>query len=365
LRKLKVIQLVPELNSGGVERGTLELGKFLSGQGHESIVVSNGGRMIEKLTLEGSRHIRMPVHRKNPVSLLQVYKLRKLFLDQKPDVVHARSRVPAWLCFFALKLVKTELRPKFVTTIHGFYSVNAYSKIMISGDHVICVSNSVRDYVLENYPEFNNKKNSVILRGIDHKLYPHGYKPSQDWINKWHEDFPETKNKTLISLPGRVTRLKGHELFIELISELPHEYHGLVVGDIHSKKSEYYRELNGRIKDAGLESRITFSGNRTDIKEILAFSNVVLCLSTKPESFGRTVLEALTLGTPTLGFNTGGVFEILSIIFPEGILSVRKARLIAEKVLLMNENEIKPKPHNYFTIEQMLSDEIRLYQSIA
>ena len=365
MRKLKVIQLIPELNSGGVERGTLEVGKYLSQRGHKSIVISNGGRMVEKLIREGTKHIQMPVHRKNPISLLQVLKLRKLFLSEKPNIVHARSRIPAWLCFLALKLIARELRPKFVTTVHGFYSVNIYSEIMTKGDAVICVSNSIRDYVLENYPGINQVKNSVIYRGIDHELYPHGYKPSEDWINKWHEDFPETKNKTLISLPGRVTRLKGHELFIELISELPNEYHGLIVGDIHSQKSEYYKELNGRIKDAGLESRITFSGNRADVKEILAFSKVVLCLSIKPESFGRAVLEALTLGTPTLGFNTGGVYEILSKIFPEGILSVRKARLIAEKVMLMNENKIKPKPHNYFTIEQMLSDEISLYQSIA
>lgn len=365
MRQLKIIQLVPELNSGGVERGTLEVGKYLSKQGHKSIIISNGGRMVEQLLRDGSEHISIPIHRKSPVSLLQVLKLRKLFLDQKPNVVHARSRVPAWLCFFALKLIDKELRPKFLTTVHGFYSVNTYSKVMTLGDHVICVSDSIRDYVLENYPGVNQEKNSVIYRGIDHELYPHGYKPSQDWINKWYESFPETKNKVLISLPGRVTRLKGHELFIELVSELHDEFHGLIVGDIHSKKSDYYRELNRRIKDAGLESKVTFTGNRADIKEILAFSKIVLCLSRKPESFGRTVLEALTLGTPTLGFNAGGVREILSKIFPVGIISDRDVKSIAEKVLLINEYGIMPKPHNYFTIGKMLTDEINLYQKIS
>lgn len=365
MRKLKVIQLIPELNSGGVERGTLEVGKYLSQRGHKSIVISNGGRMVEKLIREGTKHIQMPVHRKNPISLLQLLKLRKLFLFEKPNIVHARSRIPAWLCFLALKLIARELRPKFVTTVHGFYSVNIYSEIMTKGDAVICVSNSIRDYVLENYPGINQVKNSVIYRGIDHELYPHGYKPSEDWINKWHKDFPETKNKVLVSLPGRLTRLKGHELFIELVSELPDKFHGLIVGDIHSKKSDYYRELNGRIKNAGLDSKITFTGNRIDIKEILAFSKIVLCLSRKPESFGRTVLEALTLGTPTLAFNAGGVSEILSKIFPEGTLSDDDAKTIAERVLYISENEIMPKPHNHFTIEQMLSDENHFYQSIA
>ena len=149
MRKLKVIQLIPELNSGGVERGTLEVGKYLSKQGHESIVVSNGGRMVAQLVKEGSIHIQMPVHKKSPVSLLQVFKLVKLFLLEKPDIVHARSRLPAWLCFFALKFVKDELRPKFVTTVHGFNSVNIYSEIMTKGDCVVCVSKSIKDYLLK------------------------------------------------------------------------------------------------------------------------------------------------------------------------------------------------------------------------
>ena len=106
MRKLKVIQLLPELNSGGVERGTVEVGKYLSDQGHESIVVSNGGRMVEQLIREGSKHVKIPVHRKNPISLLLLPKLRKLFISEKPDIIHARSRIPAWLCFLTLKLIK-------------------------------------------------------------------------------------------------------------------------------------------------------------------------------------------------------------------------------------------------------------------
>ena len=111
----------------------LRLGQHLSTQGHESIVVSNGGKLVEQLLSEGSNHVQIPVHKKNPTSLLQVLELRKLFLHEKPDIVHARSRVPAWLAFIALKLIIKSQRPKFITTVHGFYSVNAYSTIMTRG----------------------------------------------------------------------------------------------------------------------------------------------------------------------------------------------------------------------------------------
>ena len=144
MKKLKVIQLVPELNSGGVERGTLEVGRYLSENGHQSIIISNGGRMVEQLIREGSRHVKFPVHKKNPISLLQVPKLRKFFLREKPDIIHARSRIPAWLSYLTLMLINRGKRPNFVTTVHGFYSVNAYSKVMTQSDHVICVSNSIR-----------------------------------------------------------------------------------------------------------------------------------------------------------------------------------------------------------------------------
>ena len=137
--KLKVIQILPELNTGGVEKGTVELASFLASKNHLSQVVSNGGRMVTKLTNEGSRHHQMPIHRKSLLSILQVPKLRKLFAKEKPDVIHVRSRMPAWLTWFAWRSLQHSKRPKLVSTIHGFYSVNGYSKIMTMGEKVICV----------------------------------------------------------------------------------------------------------------------------------------------------------------------------------------------------------------------------------
>ncbi|MCB1133064.1 MAG: glycosyltransferase, partial [Verrucomicrobiae bacterium] len=133
---MKVVQILPELNAGGVERGTLELAAFLVREGHESVVVSNGGRLVDALEKAGSRHVAMPVHRKNPLTLLQVSSMRRFLAEEKPDIVHVRSRVPAWVAWLAWRGMDPATRPRLVSTVHGFYSVNRYSAVMTRGERV-------------------------------------------------------------------------------------------------------------------------------------------------------------------------------------------------------------------------------------
>ena len=162
---MRVLQLLPELNAGGVETGTLEIARSLVQAGHESIVISAGGRLVKSLKADGIRHISLPIHKKRLGSLRQVKTLRAFFEAEKPDVLHLRSRLPAWLARLALRKMSPQTRPRLVSTVHGFYSVNAYSKIMTCGEVVICVSNSVKNYILKNYPNVPEKKLAVIHRG--------------------------------------------------------------------------------------------------------------------------------------------------------------------------------------------------------
>ena len=202
---------MPELNCGGVERGTLEVANYLVSKGHQSIVISAGGTMVPELIDGGTKHIQLKVHKKNPFSLLQLAKLRKLFLDEKPDIVHARSRVPAWLAFLALKSIPLSRRPTFITTVHGFYSINPYSAIMTKGDAVICVSESIKNYVQRNYGKVP-EKNKVIHRGISQDEFPKMVSPTRDWLTNWYNNY-HTKNKNLLLIAGRITQLKGTSVF--------------------------------------------------------------------------------------------------------------------------------------------------------
>ena len=177
--KLSVMQLLPALESGGVERGTLEIAEALVAAGHESLVVSGGGRLVRGLTAAGSEHVHMPVGQKSLRVLACVGQLRQLIRNRQPDIVHARSRLPAWVAWQALKPLQAA--PAFVTTLHGLNSVSRYSGIMTRGERVIAVSESCRDYWLQHYRNLDAERVSVINRGIDPVAFPYGYKPSGAW----------------------------------------------------------------------------------------------------------------------------------------------------------------------------------------
>ena len=365
---MKVMQLLPELNSGGVERGTLEIARALIASGHESVVVSNGGRMVAQLEAEGSTHLKLPVHKKALSSLWQIRPLRKLILQHRPDIVHVRSRVPAWLTHFALKGIPAHQRPHLISTVHGFYSINRYSQIMTQAEKVIAVSDSVVQYIIDNYKNCPPEDIVRIYRGIDPQAFPHGYQPSAQWLNQTFKDFPELENKFLICLPGRITRLKGHENLIALVQQLKDQYpqlHAVVVGGADPKKAAYLKEMQDSIQAKGLSENISFVGHRSDIREWLAFSDVVLSLSNQAETFGRTALEALSVGTPVIGWNRGGVAEILSKIYPQGLIAVDDQSALLQTVKQHIDTPQQVAPVQAFSLKEMCDQTLALYQQTA
>jgi glycosyltransferase involved in cell wall biosynthesis len=366
--KLTVLQLLPALESGGVERGTLEVAHALVRQGHRALVMSAGGRMVKPLTECGARHFTWPIGKKSFKTLLLVGKLRRFLLEHKVDIIHARSRVPAWIAWLAWRGMNPSTRPRFVTTVHGLYGVNRYSRIMAQGERVIAVSDTVRDYILRAYPDTLPWRIQVIHRGVDGHVYPHGWKPDPAWQQVFFTQFPLAAGKPLLTLPGRITRLKGHEDFLEIIARLKRRgvpVHGLIVGGASASKQRYLQKLRYRVRSLGLESDISFTGQRDDLKNILAISSLVLSLSTQPESFGRTTLEALRLGVPTAGYDYGGVGEILRVIYPAGLLPLNKIDETAQRIAqLLQQPEAVP-TGDFFPLKAMLEQTLALYAQLA
>jgi glycosyltransferase involved in cell wall biosynthesis len=366
---MKVIQILPELNTGGVERGTLEVGKYLVDQGHESIVISNGGRLVTQLEAEGSRHISLPVHKKQLSSLKQVKALRRLFEEERPDILHLRSRLPAWLAYLAWRKMDPTTRPRLVTTVHGMYSVNAYSKIMTRGEQVICVSKSVKDYVLKNYPDVPEDKLTVIHRGVDPAMFPYGFQPSANWLEKWRQKYPQLDSKFVITLPGRITRWKGQLDFIKVIAGLKEKeipVHGLIVGEPHPKKLEFLEEVKNAIRAAGVENNLTLVGHRSDLREVMAASDVVVSCSTDPEAFGRVTLEALAIGKPIAAYSHGGVAEQLEVLFPKGRIAVSDTSSMIDLLSVWHQKIPLPvtKPENPFTLNNMCLETCGIYSEV-
>jgi glycosyltransferase involved in cell wall biosynthesis len=365
---MKVLQILPELNAGGVERGTLEIASALVGAGHESMVVSNGGRLVPALEAARSWHLALPVHRKSFFSLLQVSRLRRIFEKEKPDIVHARSRVPAWIAWLALRGMDPKTRPHFVTTVHGFYSINFYSAIMTRGERVIAVSECIRDYITANYPRTPTETIRVIPRGVALEELPRGFKPDEPWLKTWTEAQPQLANKAVLLLPGRITRLKGHEDFFAMIAGLKAAgvpAHGLVVGDTHPKKKAYLGELRSSVSRLGLDGDVTFLGHRGDIREIMAVSDIIYCLSVQPESFGRTTLEAFAIGKPVVGYDHGGVAEQLRALFPAGAVPLRDiSGLVRATSGILNTKAVPGVVGAPFTREAMCAATLAVYREL-
>jgi glycosyltransferase involved in cell wall biosynthesis len=365
---LKVLQILPELNAGGVERGTLEIARALTVAGHEAVVVSNGGRLVAELEKSGARHIAMPVHKKSLSSLLQVRKLRRVFENEKPDIIHIRSRVPGWIAWLAWRKLDPASRPRLVTTVHGFYSVSVYSAIMVKGERVIAVSESIRSYILENYPQVPESRIRVVPRGVQLAQYPRGFTPSEEWLETWRREQTQCAGKVVLLLPGRITRLKGHEDFFNLVAGLKRAgiaAQGLVVGDTHPKKRAYLAELRETAEKLGVGDDVTFLGHRSDLREIMAVSDVTCSLSQQPESFGRVALEALAMGRAFVGYDHGGIGEQLRATFPAGCVKLGdRDGLLTATVKVLNERPAIGVIGEPFTLDCMCRSTLEVYKEL-
>lgn len=367
-KKLTVLQLLPALESGGVERGTLEVAQALIEHGHRALVISAGGRLTAPLQALGAEHYAWPIGKKSIRTLLLVNRLRHFLTEQKVDIIHPRSRVPAWIAWLAWREMNPATRPRFVTTVHGLYGVNRYSRIMAQGERVIAVSNTVRDYILQAWPETLPWRITVIPRGVDAHAYPHGYAPDARWKQQFFEAFPAASGKLILSLPGRITRLKGHEDFIEIVRRLKKRglpVYGLIAGGAAASKQRYLHKLRYRVRSMGLEHDIGFTGQRDDLKNILAMSHLVLSLSTQPESFGRTTLEALRLGVPTAGYDHGGVGEILRTVYPEGLLLRDQIDDTSRRIADLLQHPVTVPKGDFYPLQAMLDRTLAVYEELV
>jgi len=367
-RRLTVAQLLPALESGGVERGTLELGAGLVKAGHRSLVVSGGGRLVSRLTEQGSEHFQWPIGKKSLWTLRLVGRLRRLLLRERVDIVHARSRLPAWIAYLAWRNLPAKSRPHFVTTVHGLYSVNRYSGIMTRAEAVIAVSEASRQYIVTHYPAVETQRIHLIERGIDPNVFRYGYRPGDAWLARWYQDFPFLLERQVLTLPGRITRLKGHLDFLHLLARLVKDglpVYGLIVGGEDPLRKKYLAELRVAVQRLGLGGSVTFTGHRMDLRDILSVSNLVYSLSNQPESFGRTVREALSLGVPVIGYDHGGVGETLAQAYPRGRVKAGDLDALEALSRELLAQPIEAGPQSFASVQSMVDNTLDLYRRLA
>lgn len=321
---MHIVQALVALNVGGSELVATELAEYLTGAGHRVTMIAADGPIGERARACGAAHLDWPIGRKRLPTLRYISRLADWFESERPDIVHVHSRLPAWICWRALRRVEASIRPEFLTTMHGHYSVSGYSSIMARGRRTIAVSEHIRQYTLKNYPAARAGDIVTIHGGASREDFPYGHRAPSGWRAGVENEFPELAGKRWLLLPGRVTRWKGHVDFLHLLSSLAADYgdvHGLFVGGCRAG-SRYQVELETLAAKMGLGGRLTFTGDRLDIRDWMAESALVFNLSNDPpEAFGRTVLETLCLGRPMIAWNHGGAAEILAEMFPRGAVA--------------------------------------------
>jgi glycosyltransferase involved in cell wall biosynthesis len=369
VRRLTVVQLLPALHSGGVERSTLEIASALVAAGHRAIVVSAGGRLVEPLLASGAEHLTLDIGRKSLLTLRHVLTLRNLFNEVGADIVHARSRLPAWLGLYAVRNLPAATRPHWVTTVHGLNSPGRYSAVMTSGERVICVSNSVREFVRTHYPSVPAERLQVIPRGVDVSQFPRVARQDRRARLAVAAQHPALAGDApLLLLPGRGTRLKGHRHALSLLAGL----HTAGVpatlwmpGTREPGRESYVAELEAQARSLGVFDAVLMTAPTSRIAQAYAASDLVLQLSDKAEAFGRTVVEALSVGRPVLGWNHGGVGELLTQLQPSGAVPLGDADALlarAQQLLLQPPSLPTRIP---FTLQAMQRDTLQLYTSLV
>lgn len=361
---MKIVQLVPELNEGGVERGTVELSREFVKRGHESVVISRGGKMMRLVEEQDGLHLTMDLCSKNVLTApFRTVQLRRILRDLQPDIIHARSRVPTWLAYFA----NNKLMLPFVTTVHGIYSVNLYSRVMTKGDAVICVSEVLRDYVRRNY-DTKEEKITVIQRGVDLEYF-NPARLDHSFIRTFKNDL-NLWDKYIITSVGRITYLKDYESFIEAIAiakdRVPN-IKGVIVGGADGDKEKYLESLKDLAKKLHVEADLVFAGSQEKMPEIYALSNVTVNASITMGNVGRTVVESLAMDTPVLATSYEGLINLVRDGVNGYIITTRNPKDLAEKIYRVKQTAfigIRKKLNPEYTLQTMVEKTLAVYRKL-
>ena len=316
--KLKVLQVIPKLGYGGAETGCFDIAHYLFENNCSSFLITNGGPLTKFINKKKVKYIKLPVNSKNPIiMLLNTILISVIVFFYNIDIIHARSRAPAWSCFLASKIT----RKKFVTTFHGTYNFKSkikkfYNSVMLRSDLVIAGSNFIFSHIKENYKEYlnNSKKFLVIFRGINIDYFDASTTFTEDEDKLFKSWNLEVEKKTIL-LPGRITEWKGHEMFIEAMNkiniQLGHKSFKAVILGSDQGRDLYKKKLIRLVEQYRMNDQIKFVDHCENMPLAYKISDLIVSTSIEPEAFGRIAVEAQSMEKPIIASNLGGSKETI------------------------------------------------------
>ena len=354
---MNILQVLPQLNVGGVETGTVDLAKYLVKNGHKCIVVSAGGELIPELEASGVTHYQLPVdHKAFWVMFKTARQLEDIIKKENIDIVHVRSRVPAWVGFMAVRKTNATL----ITTAHGHYSRHIFSYMMGWGKYTIVPSSVIGKHMAEDFgvPLENMR---LIPRSVDLEKY------------FFRSLSAPSKKELIVAVIGRITPIKGQLYFLKAMAKIVRSMpyvKAWVVGGVSPGKHNYMEELEVWVRRLGLSGVVEFLGNRRDIPQLLSKIDVLVMPSIAEEAFGRVIVEAQAIGVPVVATKVGGVVEIIDdgqdglLVYPkdheglaDAILKILKDPSFAQALAQKARKKVEEK----FSLEKMAQETLKVY----
>lgn len=358
---VNVLQVLPSLNLGGVERGTLQIAAFLAARRDGAFVASNGGRLVAELEHSGATHLTLPLKGKNPLVIYNnISVLEKIIKQYSIDIVHARSRAPAWSAYFAAKRANVP----FITTYHGAYGQgNAlkrwYNSIMTRGEVVIAPSQFIKKYIITHHPAVNPDKIHVIYRGADVTQFDPATVSPED-VSALKASWNIAEGQKILLFPARLSRWKGHKEAITALKNVPSSVL-VFLGETTGQES-YQQELLDYAESLHCAENIRFVGRCDAMPAAYSAADVVLCPSLKPEAFGRTVTEAQAMGAVVIATNHGGAAETIE----DGVTGFHIPLENMENALAAKIQEILAmSPEQLVTLKNTAIERVRAQFSLA
>ena len=345
---LKVLQVIPKLGYGGAETGCYDIAHYLPENNCKSFIITSGGDLTKYVDKEKVKLIKLPVHSKNPLLILfNAIALIVIILLNNIQIVHARSRAPAWSCLFATKMTKR----KFVTTFHGTYNFDNkmkkfYNSVMVRSDLIIAGSNFIFSHIKENYSKLLNdkKKLLVIFRGINVDYFDLSTKIESE-ENKLLKKWEINENKKIILMPGRLTSWKGQELFLEAINlvniQLGYEaFYAVILGNDQGRDL-YKKKLVRLTEQFRMTKQVKFIDICKDMALAYKVADIIISASIEPEAFGRVSVEAQSMQKIIIASNLGGSNETVIDEKTGYLFTSGDAKSLSEKILkVLNLDEI-------------------------
>jgi len=370
-----VLQVIPEIDvPGGTERATVEIAQALTAAGWRALVASAGGAMLHQVEQAGAKHFQLPLKGKNPIQIRSnATRLAELIEAEGVDIIHARSRAPAWSAYRAAE--KTGCH--FITTFHGTYGTvgalkRRYNSVMVKGERVIANSEFTANHIRHTY-QMDNSRLRIIRRGVDTAIFSATAVPQARLVQlagQWR--LPD--GKSVVMLPGRLTAWKGHAVLLDALTHLKRDdYVTVFVGDEQGRE-DYRHQLERQVEKNGLGHIVRFAGPCRDMPAAYMSADVVVNASTKPEAFGRVIVEAQAMGRPVVAFDHGGARETILegetglLVEPGDARALARALdaaldLDAERRKAMAQVAIHNVREN-FTLERMCAETLAVYEEV-